>query len=92
MWQENPLGSNALTSSSLVRATSHIKCRRVLKLLCDVMVSIEDFGSSRRGSNPLTTTRPKWSNYAYSIIILRCEVRNDIFIGMTFNQLLKHKT
>lgn len=33
-----------------------MKCRRVLKLLCDVMVSIEDFGSSRRGSNPLTTT------------------------------------
>lgn len=34
------------------------------------MVSIEDFGSSRRGSSPLTTTRPKWSNYVYSIIIL----------------------
>lgn len=56
------------------------------------MVSIEDFGSSRRGSSPLTTTRPKWSNYAHIIIILRCEVWDGIFIGMTFNQLLKHKT
>ena len=28
-------------------------------LLCDVMVSIGDFGSSRRGSNPLTTTNHK---------------------------------
>lgn len=55
------------------------------------MVSIEDFGSSRRGSNPLTTTRPKWFNYAHNII-LRCEVRDGIFIGMIFNQLLKHKT
>ena len=26
------------------------------RLLCDVMVSIGDFGSSCRGSNPLTTT------------------------------------
>ena len=28
-------------------------------LLCDVMVSIGDFGSSCRGSNPLTTTNHK---------------------------------
>ena len=55
-----------------------MKCRRVLKLLCDVMVSIEDFGSSRRGSNPLTTTRFEYPNYAHNII-LRCEVRDGIF-------------
>ena len=28
-------------------------------MLCDVMVSIGDFGSSRRGSSPLTTTNHK---------------------------------
>jgi hypothetical protein len=54
------------------------------------MVSIGDFGSSRRGSSPLTTTRFEWPNYAH--IILRCEVQDGIFIGMIFNQLLKHKT
>ena len=43
------------------------------------MVSIEDFGSSRRGSNPLTTTRPKWFNYAHNII-LRYEARDNILL------------
>lgn len=61
-----------------------MKCGRVSKLLCDVMVSIGDFGSSRRGSSPLTTTKPEWPNYAHSIIILRCEVRDGLFIGMIF--------
>ena len=32
------------------------------------MVSIEDFGSSCRGSSPLTTTKPEWPNYAHNII------------------------
>lgn len=34
-----------------------VRYNRGWLLLCDVMVSIGDFGSSRRGSSPLTTTR-----------------------------------
>lgn len=33
-----------------------VRYNRGWLLLCDVMVSIGDFGSSCRGSNPLTTT------------------------------------
>ena len=33
-----------------------VRYNRGWLLLCDVMVSIGDFGSSRRGPNPLTTT------------------------------------
>ena len=36
-----------------------VRYNRGWLLLCDVMVSIGDFGSSCRGSNPLTTTNHK---------------------------------
>ena len=40
-----------------------VRYNRGWLLLCDVMVSIGDFGSSCRGSNPLTTTNKSRCTY-----------------------------